>query len=698
MKKLQSQTSLSILLFIIFLVVPNKNIFAQNEDCMDCHYDNTLTMFKGEKEISLFLNEEVFLMSTHADMLCIDCHEGFDPYEEPHMEGENISYVNCGTCHEDAYDEHKESIHGISMELGSDEAAKCWDCHGAHGIQYVSEASSLVHPKNLAVTCAKCHDNPEIVQKYGLSASKPGMSYSNSVHGKLVMEGDTDAASCVDCHGVHDIKNKMQPGSRISTFNVPEMCGECHQDASENYMESIHWIRAKKGAKFSPVCNDCHSEHSIQQVSTESNKIDQNILQEKICVSCHQDPKLIQKYDLSEEQTIQYQDSYHGLAVMRGSTKAARCIDCHNDHKILPSSHPESSVSEENVTATCQKCHARATPVFSKSYSHISANEASRKVESFVSSLYFWLIISVIGGMAIHNLIIFVAEIKRKRKKGANVISIPRFTKNEVIQHILLFTSFIILAITGFALRYPQSWWSAGLLDLGMTETVRMNIHRVAAVVMMTLGLYHIIYLLVTERGRDVLKNLLPTFYDIKNVSENMLYYLGFSKTKPEFDKYDYIEKAEYWALIWGTLIMGITGLFLWFPTLVGEWAPTWLIKVSEIIHFYEAILASLAIVVWHWFFVIFHPKEYPMSFTWIDGKMSLETYRHHHERHFKRVLKEWTEFDAGNLDEKKVSYTTKLFAKTLKENGVEAKDVFANELSKDAKLRAWFEENVKQN
>ncbi|WP_041356011.1 hypothetical protein [Melioribacter roseus] len=140
---------------------------------------------------------------------------------------------------------------------------------------------------------------------------------------------------------------------------------------------------------------------------------------------------------------------------------------------------------------------------------------------------------------------------------------------------------------------------------------------------------------------------------------------------------------------------MGATGFILWFPTVVGDWAPVWLIKVSELIHFYEAILATLAILVWHWFFVIFHPHEYPMSLTWIDGKMTLKNYRHHHEKHFRKVLLEWKEYKAGKREEKRLSNSTLLFTKTLSENNLDPDAVFDKELENDPELRLWLENKL---
>ena len=233
------------------------------------------------------------------------------------------------------------------------------------------------------------------------------------------------------------------------------------------------------------------------------------------------------------------------------------------------------------------------------------------------------------------------------------------------------------------------------LHTLGLSETARQYIHRSAAVVMIGVGLYHVFYLIFTPRGRDVLKNLIPKFSDVIEARDNILYYLRLKKTKPQFDSYDYTEKAEYWALIWGTIIMGVTGFILWFPTVVGDWAPTWLIKVSELIHFYEAVLATLAILVWHWFFVIFHPHEYPMSLTWIDGKMTLHSYRHHHEKHFRRVVLEWKEYKAGKREIERVSNSTLLFTSTLEKNGLNPDSIIDSELSNDPELRDWLDNKL---
>ena len=650
--------------------------------CFQCHDTN--------------VHEPEMKFSVHSELVCNDCHNYIANNLDKHPENvPNTQVADCYLCHSQVAAQHRESIHGISLSEGIEEAAQCWDCHGSDNIMKVDDPNSPVYPTNVASTCGKCHDNAEFSDKFDLGIICPSRLYSQSVHGKLVSEGNFKAATCVVCHGVHNIKNRVQPDSRISTFNIPYTCGECHKVISEEYEQSIHWIRAKKGVRESPVCTGCHCEHGVEQINQINKRDEIRKIQEQTCIRCHEGNFYSEKFGKNGGQAREYQDSYHGLAVMRGDLEAAMCIDCHGVHKILPKNHPESTVNEKNVTSTCRKCHEDATTVFANSYSHKTMSEEARRIESIVQNIYFWLIIAVIGSMILHNLLIFISETRKKRKREKNLVSIPRFTQNEIIQHILLLLSFITLAITGFALKFPESWWAEGLTSLGMSETIRQNTHRVAAVLIMVVGVYHIIYLFATNRGRDVLKNLIPKFKDIQQVGENLSYYLGINKSHPEFDNYDYTEKAEYWALIWGTLIMGLTGLILWFPTFVGDWAPVWLIKVCETIHFYEAILATLAILVWHWFFVIVHPREYPMSFTWIDGNITLEKYRYHHESHFKKVLLDWKLMKEGKTEFKKLSYSTKFFIDSLNKKGLNADDVFQSEINRDLKLKTWLEDQI---
>lgn len=124
---------------------------------------------------------------------------------------------------------------------------------------------------------------------------------------------------------------------------------------------------------------------------------------------------------------------------------------------------------------------------------------------------------------------------------------------------------------------------------------------------------------------------MLPQTKDIRDVWTTLRYHLGLSQQAPQFGRFNYGEKFEYWALIWGTVIMACTGLMAWFQVAVTRLLPGWWIDVALTIHLYEAILATLAILLWHLYQVILDPDVYPMNWSWWNGRMSLELYEHEH-------------------------------------------------------------------
>lgn len=324
-----------------------------------------------------------------------------------------------------------------------------------------------------------------------------------------------------------------------------------------------------------------------------------------------------------------YLESYHGLAAQRGSSVVANCASCHGVHNILPSSDPHSMVNRANLVNTCGQCHPGVGKKFALGKVHVdaplSADTGSMAVR-WIRTLYTGMILAVIGGMLLHNLIIWRRKaILRRNQQHRAVV---RMNGHQRWQHVILFTSFITLVITGFALKYPDSW---GFAVLGMSERMRGIVHRVAGAVLIGVGVYHIVYSAMTQDGRKLVKDFLPRFEDARDALGTMLYYLGLQKDRPTFARFNYAEKAEYWALVWGLIVMATTGLMLWLNVFFSAWLPRWWMDVATAVHFYEAVLASLAIVVWHFYQVFFDPDVYPMNWAWFDGKMSLEHYEEEH-------------------------------------------------------------------
>ena len=236
---------------------------------------------------------------------------------------------------------------------------------------------------------------------------------------------------------------------------------------------------------------------------------------------------------------------------------------------------------------------------------------------------YIILIVLTIGGMIAHNILDFMPKFKAHYRRYREKAKEVRFTKSERIQHTILTASFIILAYTGFALRFPRAWWAMPFAMWGNGFDWRGVIHRTMAVIFSGLVVYHACYLFFTKRGKEQLKALMPKWRDFLDLFKMTKYNLGIDKKKPAFERYNYVEKAEYWALVWGSVIMLVTGSMLTFEDFFLRYFPKWVLDVARTIHYYEAVLAVLAVIVWPLYFTIFDPEHYPLDLSIMTGKAS---------------------------------------------------------------------------
>jgi len=581
--------------------------------CASCHEDQH-TAFAGSTHEDL---------QADGDMTCLSCH---------HLHKDEIEITRldsgCGDCHFDELAEYATSVHRFARLQGQETAASCADCHDSHNALAASDSTSSVHIRNIPNLCAKCHtDEPAITEDFvRLPVRLP--NYLDSVHGMGWVEGKRTAV-CTDCHGVHDLRKGHEPGSHVHRMQIAETCGQCHEEISNTFQASVHGRAVAMGIYEAPTCTDCHDEHLIKAHGDDGTRVSPEALARQLCGNCHTNPEMIAKFGIQGAVLDTYLDSYHAWAVDRGSSIAATCTDCHTVHDIRSPLDPASSVHDDNVTATCGTCHKNSNPAFALSYTHVSALQA-RGPHGWVRLIYIGLIAFVLGGMALHNLIVARFELKKHFKHRRHEPYIQRWQRAERLQHLALLLSFSGLAITGFALRFPDSWW-VKLIGLGGHELIRAWLHRALAIIMSAVAVYHTIWLLITRRGRGALSDMAPTGIDLLQFIQNMMFHLGLRKTRPEFKRFDYTQKAEYWAVVWGTVVMALTGFVLWFPAVATGLLPPWVVRVSEVVHFYEAVLAVAAIVIWHFFYVIFMPGEYPVSTIWLNGRMPAEHWQKHH-------------------------------------------------------------------
>lgn len=583
--------------------------------CLGCHSAPGLQKTRDGKTVSLQVDNEAFGKSVHGAFECTNCHG--DISQLPHKS--ELKPVVCDTCHAPSVKAYSESIHAKARTQGFKEPPTCTSCHGdIHKLVTRTDPSSPVHAKNIAKTCAVCHADTTMAKKFRIPVVRPVEAYLQSAHARAVGAGKRGAV-CSDCHGAHDILPHDDPASRIWRTTVPETCGRCHADILAVYKTSTHGEAAARGVRDAPVCTDCHGEHRILKRTEANSPVFPTNVAGETCGRCHGSARLSEKYGLPLDKVPAFEDSFHGLALRTGQLTAANCSSCHGVHDIRPSSDPRSHVNQANLSKTCGRCHPGAGTRFALGPVHVVA--ATSPAVFWIRLIYLWLIVVTITLMALHNLLDFARKARAERPLMAAPLNPPeRMTRVMRWQHGLVMVSFVVLVYTGFALTYPESWWALRLLAWETQLGLRSVLHRLAAVVLMLALFWHLVQLAVNRSMRMKLRGLLLKLRDFGDFYRLQLFNLGLSRTKPHFGKFSYIEKIEYWAFLWGMLVMMITGLLLWFENFTLTYLPKWVSDVATAIHFYEAVLATLAILVWHFYWVIFDPEVYPMDASWWHG------------------------------------------------------------------------------
>lgn len=230
-----------------------------------------------------------------------------------------------------------------------------------------------------------------------------------------------------------------------------------------------------------------------------------------------------------------------------------------------------------------------------------------------------------------------------------------RFTINQRIEHIIFFVTFILLAYTGFPLKFPDEWWSRWMIASVGGFDNRALIHHVSGLIMLGVGAYHIIYHLLLEKPRfDILFN--PN--DLKDVKQHIKYLIKTTDEHPKFGRYTWKQKFEYFGAGFGILIMGLTGMLMWSPFESMKYFPIGFIQMANLFHTWEAVLASLAIFIGH--FYDEHLGKFP-NMSWLTGVISEKEMIHEHPaeygaatENYRKETKNWNYSETRKDDNEK--------------------------------------------
>jgi cytochrome b subunit of formate dehydrogenase/nitrate/TMAO reductase-like tetraheme cytochrome c subunit len=593
-----------------------------NKLCLECHLDGV--------DAKLRVQPKDFARPPHSEengVSCVGCHVKAASVKDPSDHGP-LGRPTCDGCH-DAKKTIAASAHGRARHPGS-KLPSCASCHGAaHKIAGVAEPTSPMSQRRQLATCGRCHSGPALE------------NYRRSVHGRRLERGQAGGPTCSSCHNGHGtLAADIERNPRFKV-RATQACGGCHAKEMKQYAESIHGRALLENSIYnSASCIDCHKSHEILPPSDPASAVHPTKVVSD-CAGCHADARLIKREHLPSDVVRTYELSYHGRAGDLGAAKIAVCSSCHENHAIFPSSDPRSSVHPNNVSRACGKCHPGAGKNFVAGKIHVLSEKKQNYWAWVVRSAYIWLIVLCIGGMVLHNLLDFARKQVLRARRQRHEPHIVRMTGQERVMHAVLLTSFLTLVYTGFAILYPRAWWAAPLSWISDTERFRSGLHRTAGAVLTLVMLQHLWFLFLTARGREQRRELRPGVHDLRDLWHNLMFYLGRSQERPRFGRFSYMEKAEYWALVWGTAVMVVSGFVMWFENQALQVMPRWLWEVFQTVHRFEAILATLAILVWHFYFVFVNPDEAPMALTWLTGKMPLEDLALQHPEEFARVVTE---------------------------------------------------------
>ncbi len=610
-----------------------------DRDCMRCHSRSDLMSTVGLTSDTLHVDLEELGGSRHARVACVQCHTDCTPSKVRPCETV-AERVDCSICHPDVVDEYRGSRHGELAAQGSPDAPICRDCHSAHGTLGTGDSKSPIFARNIPALCGQCHRMGEkAAVRYRGPETEVVEHYTESIHGKGLLEsGLTVTATCANCHTAHGERPANDSASTVNRQNVATTCAQCHRGIYELFTESIHSTAVTQTEKKLPTCSDCHSAHSIRRTDFTDFRL--HIMDQ--CGDCHE--------DIAET----YFETYHGKVSKLGYVKTAKCYDCHGAHDILPTWNPRSHLSRDRIVATCGQCHPGSNRRFAGYLTHATHHDPHKYPFLFYA---FWGMTALLAGTlslaGVHTLawlprsLQYRKQIKKAHAETKEKTYIRRFPALYSKLHLMVIVSFFALALTGMTLKFSYTEWARVLARAFGGFEAAGFIHRVAAIITFAYFGLHVWDLLKHKRQaaggfRQLLlgpNTMLPTRTDFREFRQSLRWFFG-KGPRPQYGRWTYWEKFDYFAVFWGVAVIGSTGLLLWFPEFFTRLIPGWVLNVATIIHSDEALLAVGFIFTIHFFNTHFRPEKFPIDTVIFTGVVPLEEFKLDRPREYAELAK----------------------------------------------------------
>ncbi|MCF7957200.1 MAG: cytochrome b/b6 domain-containing protein [Phycisphaerae bacterium] len=617
MLKLTDRTVvLNLIVIALALLVCSDSWAIDPEGCQVCHrYRGLGRLDDTGKKLNLYYVDPAYYdhsLGPHARLLCTDCHDRSEVQVVPHKKTRPVDCTQ--SC-------HMETPGNLEVHFAHNRIEQMLN-NSVHTLDILNESNQLLGPplSDNQSRCLLCHDEPTF-----------------------------------RLHGKNWAKNEAPVGR----------CNVCHDESLPVDTRFYYW---HVHARSMPA-------NSNQEIT-------------RMCAACHSNQKIKQKYDLPDS-TATYLASFHGKGMLLGDKSVAGCVDCHvgqmeNVHQILSPTKPESSTNSQNISDTCRSpnCHPRAGEKVGSAAIHLDLS-TSRGIEYFIATIFVIMIIMTFGPSAMlmimdmlqivlgrqdpsdqknHHLAVELMKDPRARKL------LRRFTPFQRVQHWALVITFSILVITGYSLKFadrPIAVWFVELL--GSLSAVRI-LHRVSGALLLIGFSFHMViyigsYILAQKKstGKSYLWIILtlPMLFsprDFMQMGHQIIYLLCLTKTRPKWGRFSLEEKFEYFGVLWGTILLGVTGLIMWDDSFTSRYLPGRVLTVSYLIHSFESYLALLHVGIVHLAGVLLSPAAFPCSPAMFSGNTPIEELAESHPAMLEDVKKQLQEENP-----QKYSYLDKL-------------------------------------
>ncbi|MEJ2108598.1 MAG: cytochrome c3 family protein [Acidobacteriota bacterium] len=621
--------------------------------CLNCHGQEHITtisiseretmvvppesgLTERENPEGLFIDSDTVARSAHNELTCSDCHPEAEMLPHPSP----LPRPQCKGCHEEEAEAVSRSRHAEVLQRTEPPAPNCWDCHGTHGILPQSE----VNPLDKIRICASCHQTHSGQIEGVENGELLVQSYLDSVHGQQTGEpGEPPSvgATCEDCHGQHDVLSINDPRSRVHPRNIPATCGECHPDVYKEFEETIHAdIASRNDPSMKPaICTNCHTAHAITHANTSG--FTRDLVGE--CGSCH------------ENLYRTYRDTYHGQIVSLGGTRAARCSDCHGTHNIRHPEDPLSTLSAANRPDTCARCHERINNLSQTGLLNFIAYRPHADFHDKAENPLLYYIWFMALGVGIALLILWILHwlgwINRAFREEPAFpqteadTAIVRFKPLHRWAHSAVMCSVFGLILTGLPLKFSRQPAIAELTRLLVKAEILGFLHRLFAIVLALVAIFHFSSLLLAwmKRKKPLMRkvygssSLVPTLTDSKQFLEMLRWY--FKKGEhPNLDFWTYTEKFDYWAAVLILAVLAASGLPLWFPVYSAEFLSGYWINVAMVTHSYAGLLLMGIILLIHILNTSLRRKGFPCNTLMFTGQMDESELQLSHSAQYARL------------------------------------------------------------